>query len=161
MEIRAAAPEELEEILALYAGARRYMRAHGNPSQWGSTYPGRELVARDIRSGACRVCTEDGRLVGVFSFLPGPDPTYAVIEDGSWPDDSPYWVIHRIAVGAHQKGIASACFRWALERCGTLRIDTHADNLPMQKTLLKNGFVRCGIIHVENGSPRIAFQKKL
>ena len=159
MEIRRAEPEELEEILALYADARAYMRENGNPTQWGASYPGRELVERDIASGACHVCTEEGEILAVFSWLPGPDPTYAVIENGSWPDDGDYTVIHRIAVRAHRKGIASACFCWALARCRSLRIDTHADNLPMQRSLLKNGFSRCGIIHVEDGSPRIAFQK--
>ena len=159
MEIRRAEPEELEEILALYAEARDYMRAHGNPTQWGASYPGRALVERDIASGACHVCTEEGEILAVFSWLPGPDPTYAVIEDGSWADDGEYTVIHRIAVRAHRRGIASACFGWALARCRSLRIDTHADNLPMQRSLMKNGFSRCGVIHVENGSPRIAFQK--
>lgn len=28
----------------------------------------------------------------------------------------------------------------------------------MQHVLEKNGFVRCGIIHLENGDPRIAYQ---
>ena len=159
MEIRRAEPEETGEILTLYAEARAYMRENGNPTQWGSTYPDRKTVERDIAAGACRICTEAGKTVGVFSFFSGPDPTYAVIEDGQWLDDGDYAVIHRIAVRAHRKGIASACFDWAMARCRSLRIDTHADNLPMQRSLLKNGFVRCGIIHVADGSARIAFQR--
>ena len=39
-----------------------------------------------------------------------------------------------------------------------VRADTHKDNITMQNMLAKNGFVPCGIIHVENGSERIAYQ---
>jgi RimJ/RimL family protein N-acetyltransferase len=40
-----------------------------------------------------------------------------------------------------------------------LKIDTHRDNIPMQKVLKRNGFSECGIIYIENGDERIAFQK--
>ena len=40
-----------------------------------------------------------------------------------------------------------------------LRADTHADNKIMQHLLEKNGFTRCGVIHVADGSPRFAYQK--
>ena len=43
--------------------------------------------------------------------------------------------------------------------CGNLRIDTHEKNIPMQGCLAKNGFARCGIIYLEDGDPRIAYQK--
>ena len=46
-----------------------------------------------------------------------------------------------------------------LEHCESLRADTHADNKIMQYLLEKNGFARCGIIHVEDGTPRVAYQK--
>ena len=38
-----------------------------------------------------------------------------------------------------------------------IREDTHADNQIMQKLAEKNGFVKCGIIYVKNGTPRIAY----
>ena len=40
--------------------------------------------------------------------------------------------------------------------CG---VDTHADNKVMQHLLESEGFTRCGIIHVEDGTPRIAYQR--
>ncbi len=161
MEIRKARAWELDEVLRVYEDARAYMCAHGNATQWVNGYPQPELVSEDIRRGYCHVCVENGEILGVFSWIPGPDPTYSVIEDGAWLNDAPYTVIHRIAVRSHRRGIASACFAYAMERCGSLRIDTHADNLPMQRSLEKNGFTRCGIIHVEDGSARIAYQKNL
>ncbi|MEI3312611.1 MAG: GNAT family protein [Faecalibacterium prausnitzii] len=54
---------------------------------------------------------------------------------------------------------ASAVLDWSMEHCQSLRADTHADNKIMQHLLEKNGFTRCGIIHVADGSPRFAYQK--
>ena len=40
-----------------------------------------------------------------------------------------------------------------------MRADTHADNKVMQHLLESEGFTRCGIIHVADGTPRIAYQR--
>ncbi len=159
MEIRKAHMGDLARILEIYASARAYMRENGNPSQWKNNYPARELVEQDIADGICHVCVEDGVTVGVFVCFTGEDPTYRVIEDGAWLNDAPYAVIHRIATDAHCKGVASKCFAYGFSLCGNLKIDTHEDNIPMQRALAKNGFVRCGIIHLQNGEARIAYQK--
>jgi RimJ/RimL family protein N-acetyltransferase len=82
-----------------------------------------------------------------------------VITDGAWVNDKPYGVIHRIASAGYRKGIASFCMAHCFRLCGNLKIDTHKDNHPMQNALAKNGFVRCGIIYLQNGDERIAFQK--
>ena len=42
--------------------------------------------------------------------------------------------------------------------CDNLRIDTHENNSTMRHLVAKHGFVRCGIIHLADGSPRIAYQ---
>ena len=42
-----------------------------------------------------------------------------------------------------------------------LKIDTHRDNYPMQKSLKKNGFEYCGIIYLADGNERLAFQKSI
>ena len=39
-----------------------------------------------------------------------------------------------------------------------IRIDTHEDNIVMQKAIAKNGFHKCGIIYTDDGSPRIAYE---
>ena len=97
---------------------------------------------------------------GVFAFILGPDPTYRTITDGQWLNDTlPYGTIHRLASAGRQKGVATAVITWCLEHCESLRADTHADNKAMQHLLEKNGFTRCGIIRVEDGTPRIAYQR--
>ncbi len=100
-------------------------------------------------------------ILGVFCHRPGPEPNYARIEDGTWPDDKSYYVLHRIASAPGVHGFAAFAMDWCLQRHPVLRVDTHQDNRPMLHLLSKIGFVRCGIIHVENGTPRIAFQKEV
>ena len=43
----------------------------------------------------------------------------------------------------------------------SIRVDTHRDNLPMQRMLQKNGFIYCGIIYLADGKERFAFEKPL
>ncbi len=159
MEIRKARPEELPELLSMYARARTFMAEHGNPTQWGTTDPPDALIEQDVRQGKSYVCLQEGCIAAVFFFDEGPDPTYRVIENGAWLDEGPYSVVHRITSNGTVRGAAGFCLEWALSQCGSLRIDTHKDNLVMQNLLKKNGFSYCGIIHVENGSPRLAYQK--
>ena len=159
MQIRAARIEEIAQIMEIYARAREYMREQGNPTQWGENYPSEELVRRDIARGCCQVCVDEEGICGVFYFAVEDDPTYRKIFDGAWQSDAPYAVIHRIAVGKHGRGVAKACFDYAWAQHQNIRIDTHIDNLPMQRALAKNGFVQCGTIYLENGEDRIAYQK--
>lgn len=91
-------------------------------------------------------------------FFIGNEPTYDNIFDGNWLNNDEYGVIHRIAVVEPHKGIASFCIQWCLKICPNMRIDTHKNNIPMQKTILKNGFQYCGIIKKEDGSERLAYQ---
>lgn len=159
LTVRPARREDLERLMDIYAAARAFMAEHGNPRQWGDGYPARELVAEDIALGRSYVIQgPDGLAHAVFMFAPGPDPTYGVIEDGAWPDDAPYGVIHRIAGDGQVKGALAAAVAFARTRCDHIRMDTHKDNAVMQAALAKNGFVPCGIIHLENGDPRMAYQ---
>lgn len=150
---------QLPRIMEIYEQARAFMAQTGNPDQWGTAYPPEDMIRQDIDDGKCYVNVKDGEICAVFYFAVEADPTYGYI-DGAWLSDAPYGVIHRIAVGENGRGVAAECFRFAFERCGNLRIDTHEQNIPMQRCLAKNGFLRCGIIYLEDGDPRIAYQKE-
>ena len=135
------------------------MQKTGNGSQWGTTYPPVEQVEADIREGKSYVCEAEGILSGVFYFSEGPDPDYAKIYEGSWIGNENYHIMHRVAAPGRVKGAGSFCIRWCAKHSGwDLRIDTHRNNLPMQHVLEKNGFQRCGIIHLANGDERIAYE---
>lgn len=164
MYIRKSTPDDLPEILSIYAHARAFMKAHGNPDQWGDIWPPEDLIRRDISEGTGRVCIgDDGRICAVFYYNFGDhiDPCYDRIYDGAWRNDSPYGVVHRIASAGTQKGAGSFCILWGYEQSGRhLRMDTHGDNKVMQACLAGLGFVRCGTVYVaEDNAPRIAYEK--
>lgn len=161
MEIRKAAKDDRNRILELYTMARAFMRENGNPDQWGYSYPPEELVLQDITEGKSYVCVEEETVLAVFFYEQGIEPDYLEIYDGEWLNEEAYSVVHRIAAPTGRKGVASFCIRWCCENSpGNVRIDTHRDNIPMQNMLQKNGFVRCGIIYIKDGSERIAYQWK-
>ena len=72
------------------------MTSHGNPTQWGSTYPPKALLAQDIEDGNSYVCEEHGNIIATFYYKEGRDDTYTKIYNGQWLDESPYGVVHRI-----------------------------------------------------------------
>lgn len=159
MIIRRTTVDDLEGILIIYADARAFMTKQNNPDQWGEDYPSRELLETDIRLNRSYVCILDKQIVGTFCFEVGVDPTYLVIFEGEWLDDASYGVIHRIASARDTKGVASFCVDWCFNQTPNIRIDTHRNNSPMINFLEKKGYMRCGIIYIENGDERIAFHK--
>ena len=154
--VRKAIREDLPRIEEIYAYARKFMAENGNPNQWGNTTPVTSLLEDDITKGLLNVMTHEGIIHGVFYFYIGIDPTYGVIEDGAWISDTPYGTIHRIA-GDGSGGTLATAVAFAKEQINHIRIDTHEDNKIMQRAIAKQGFERCGIIHLANGSPRIAY----
>ena len=157
MEIRKAEFADLPRMMEIYADARDYMRLNGNPNQWVNGYPSEERIREDMAAEESWVCTEKGEILGVFCFFLHNDLTYERIYEGCWLNDEPYGVIHRIA------GMGGGVFEATLEYCTQqihhLRIDTHADNKPMQHVVEKAGFTRRGIIYVADGTPRIAYDR--
>ena len=159
MIIRKSTPCDLEQIDHLYSNAKAFMKNSGNPNQWKGDYPNRIDAAEDIENGIGFVCEENGEILAVFAFKNGIEPTYNEIYEGSWLNDEPYAFLHRIAVKYHGKGIADFCFEECFKTFPNIKIDTHRDNIPMQKVLKRNGFKYCGIIYLANGDERLAYQK--
>ncbi len=155
--VRHTAIRDLASVMALYDEARGRMRNSGNTAQWINGYPSKELITFDIANGNSYVVESDGFIAGVFTFIVGIEPTYKRIE-GSWLNENQYGTIHRIAANAAYKGIADAALAFCRRKGVDIRIDTHADNKPMLGWISKRGFTFCGIIHLEDGSPRKAFQ---
>lgn len=158
--IRKTEETDIDEMMKIYAYARTFMAENGNPHQWADAgYPAREVIEEDIAKERSYVCVKEDQIVGTFMYFEGIEPTYLELEEGEWRNEEPYGVVHRIASAEGTKGVASFCLTWAYEKCRNLRIDTHHDNTPMQGLLNKLGFYRCGIVHMEDGTERIAFQK--
>ncbi len=154
--IRPAQQADLDEIEMIYEHARQFMIQNGNPTQWNNGYPQRELLEADIRQGNLFVADDGKEIYGVFLFVIGEDPTYSYIEGGSWISDLTYGTVHRIA--SRKRGLFAEALDFCRSKCSHIRVDTHADNKPMQHLAEKHGFSRRGIIYVEDGTPRIAYE---
>lgn len=168
IEFRPAQMADVEKVLPLYEIARKYMRKNGNMGQWTGSYPNREAVEQDIKSQSSYLYEDEKGVACTFYLSFSGEPTYAVIDQGAWLNDAPYGVIHRLAVSDTHRGggFALSAFSWAEEQAKKrhiydLRVDTHQDNKPMQSLVQKAGFVYCGIIYLENGDERLAYQKSL
>ena len=160
MLIRSTTYADIDALLAIFAHARRQMVADGNPMQWGDGYPECEQIEEDIQRGVSYVIEYEGHICGTFVFILGDDPTYDVIDDGAWLNDTlPYGTIHRIASDGTTQDIFRTALEWCTALCSNIRIDTHADNSRMIHLIEKEGFIRCGIIYTRNHSPRIAYQR--
>jgi hypothetical protein len=162
--IRKATYDDVPELMEVFRNARGIMRASGNLHQWNDSYPSEEIVREDISRGVCYVLCEgslhpSGNILATMAFIPGPDPTYAQIHDGQWLDDSPYHVIHRIAVREPGHNAAGRLLKWAFTQTDNIRIDTHKDNVIMHHILRKYSFTHCGVIYLLSGDPREAYQR--
>lgn len=132
IQIRPSQLSDLDRLMEIFDHARKFMASVGNGNQWINGYPQRELIAKEITDGHCYACEDEhGKIVGTFCFVPSPDPFYSIIED-----------------------IANAF----VTSVGSDTVN-HIIGIIMQKLLTRNGFIRCGIVHVSNGTARIAYQK--
>jgi len=111
---------------------------------------------------------KDDNVVGTVVVSFDKDKNYEYIYNGGWVSDDKYAVIHRMAVDSNYKGIglSSVIIKNIEKLClgkgmHSIRIDTHKENISMQRLLQKNEFKYCGIIYLEDKSKRIAFEKTL
>ena len=160
MKIRKSTINDLEDILKIYAIARKYMKETGNPNQWKDDRPRKEDIIADINNGNHYIVYDEDGINGAFSFIIGDDPTYSYIEGGNWLNDDKYGTLHKVASAQTKRDILSFILSYCSNLIDNIRIDTHEDNKIMQHLILKNGFTKCGIIYLLDGEPRIAYQKK-
>lgn len=159
LQIKRAQMDDLTRILEIYAYARNFMKQSGNASQWKDDFPPEIVLVNDIRNENLYVIKEEKTIHAVFAFLIGEEPTYSSIEQGEWLSDTEYGTLHRIAGDGRIHGIFDRIVAFCNQKMSHLRIDTHRDNKVMQHLICKNGFQECGIIHVADGSQRIAYEK--
>lgn len=159
MKIRKAYIKDLEDIMKVFEIAKEFMKNNGNPTQWINGYPTRQIILDDINSENFYVIQKNNKIIAVFAFIIGEDINYKTII-GNWLNNEEYGTIHRIASDFSQKGVFQKVFQFCLTKIDNIKCDTHKNNLPMQNVLKKYGFKKCGIIYLQNGKERIAFQYK-
>ncbi|MBE6693823.1 MAG: GNAT family N-acetyltransferase [Ruminococcaceae bacterium] len=170
MDIRKTTAAELCSLMNIFDEARETIRALGI-NQWQNGYPSESVVLEDIALGRSYVVDVDGEIVGTFVLMENGEPTYDKIYDGHWKtgdENQSYVAMHRVAIAVKKRGsgISSAMVGYAESHarrlgCESLRIDTHEGNVVMRRMLEKHGFEYCGIIYLQSGDPRVAYERVL
>lgn len=167
LELRKGRAEDAAAVGRLFEEARAALKGAGI-DQWQDGYPNEEDARADIEAGVGYVIEEAGQVLAYACLAFGREPTYDVIFEGAWQGEGEYGFLHRAAVAGEAKGrgLAGMLFdelkRQAKERgVGIIRGDTHRDNLPMQRVMAKSGLEYRGVIYVEDGSQRLAFEALL
>lgn len=170
MNIRQSKAADLDALMSLFAEARGTIAALGI-DQWQDGYPSEAVITRDIQQGQSYCIEADGQICATFALIDDGEPTYDCIYDGAWltgDGKGHYLAIHRvaIAVAMRGRGIATALLEYAADfarqhQMTSLRIDTHRGNVVMRRMLEKNGFTYCGIIYLESGAERVAYEKRI
>ncbi len=165
--IRPATHNDIKSIMWLIQQAQQLFAAN-NIDQWQDNYPNTHIIQEDIDNGHSHVIEDDkGQLLATAMISFDGEPTYKHI-NGEWLSDkeATYAVVHRIAVHPNYKrqGVARFILSWVYkrleqEKAQSFRIDTHRQNTAMQNLLKSMNFQYCGIIYLEDGAERLAYEK--
>lgn len=165
MKFRKSNEEDIKSIMNIINQAQAWFKDQ-RIDQWQNNYPNIETIINDINNSYGYVLLKNNIVIGTAAVSFDGEKTYNSIYNGKWISNDDYAVIHRIAVDSNYKGLglASVLFKYIEELCldkgiHSIKVDTHEENMPMQKLLYKNGFQYCGIIYLEDKSKRIAFEK--
>lgn len=153
---RLAEQKDVPVIMKILQAAIAFLKTSGS-TQWQSGYPNQDTVERDLRQGVAYVLVVDGQIAGYAAAIAGQDQHYAKI-NGAWNNDEDVYVaIHRLALGNEYRGQHLATrFLSALisikysQGIHNFRVDTFRKNLPMQHLATENGFVKRGIVQVDD-----------
>ncbi|MFV0480322.1 MAG: GNAT family N-acetyltransferase [Anaerorhabdus sp.] len=166
MDVQKTKREDVKALMNIINQAKDYLKRMGI-DQWQNGYPNEETISSDIEQGVSYVVQENDIIVGAMALIFQDEKTYRSI-DGKWLSDGDYGVVHRLVIKEQLKGkgIADKLLDEAVTQARNqgiefLRIDTHRDNLSMQRWINKNNFVFCGIIQLEDGALRNAYEKKV
>ena len=167
MQFRKSNEADVNSIMDIIKQAQDYLGEQGI-DQWQDNYPNSEIINNDINNKNSYVLLKDNTVVGTVAVVFDRDKSYEKIYEGKWLSDDEYAAIHRIAIGSESKGLGLAsvilenieeiCFSRGIH---SIKVDTHEENLSMQKFLMKNGFQYCGIVYLDDKIKRIAFEKMI
>lgn len=160
---------DLNSIMQIINYAQEYFKGKGI-DQWQNGYPNVAVIERDIDAGESYVvCNAMGEVLATAMLSFAGEPTYKIIK-GEWitEENAKYAVVHRIAVDPKYKGkgIATFILQKAIEispqyNAKSIRIDTHKENKAMLSVVKRMNFKYCGIIYLEDGQERLAYEKTI
>lgn len=148
---------ELDELVVLAKAVKKAMLSEGL-QQWIGDYPNYDVFLKDYEKHGLYGYYLDDRLIAAIAILPENDLAYQEVK---WDSDKAL-VIHRIMVNPlfQKMGIAKKLFDYAIGMVKDLdyqaiKIDTHPDNIKMQKLVESYSFVYRGYLSSIN---RLAYE---
>lgn len=167
MEFRKAIYQDIENIMQIIEHGQEYLKNQG-VNQWQNNYPNREVIAKDIEQGYSYLVEMDSTIIATVAISFDGEITYDKIFQGEWLSNDEYCVIHRMAIHKSRRGtgISSYLMSSIEDLCkerniNSIKVDTHRKNEPMQTYLKKNVFKYCGVIYLQSGEERLAYEKVL
>ena len=150
MNIELVILDDLNKLMDIYDLARVRMVNEGNLTQWDNREVFKTEIIDYINKKILHKVIENDEIVGHFAFIYEIEHAYDVI-NGKWLNQDKYITIHKIASKYNNKGIGGFIIKYVIDRCKkegiyNIKIDTHKNNLSMNKFLTNKGFINCGVI---------------
>lgn len=156
---------DIKQVMEIIEQGKSYLKSNG-VDQWQNGYPNEAVIREDIGNGYGYVLADERNVVGTVALSFDGEPWYDDIQDGQWLTNGRFLVIHRLAVSRTARGtaLASELIKHAEKLClergvRSIKIDTHEDNIVMQRFVKKNGFKYCGTVILGSEGKRLAFEK--
>ena len=165
MEFRKANLEDIDLIVQMYNDGSESLKRDGVDQWQGVNKPGRMELMEIINEV---YVLDDNGAVSTARIMEY-DNQYDNIYEGKWINETKnYYSVHRVATleSGKRRGYAKIMLDEieALAKKNnimSIKIDTHKDNKKMHSFLEKKGYKYCGIIILNNGDKRDAFEKIL
>lgn len=165
--LRKTTPEDVNQVMEIIEQGKAYLKSSG-VDQWQNGYPNEAVIQADIVNEYGYVLECEGDVVGTAALSFDGEPWYDDIREGKWLSNDDFLVIHRLAVSQNVRGtdVASLMIKQCEKLCAergvhSIKIDTHEENMIMQKFVKKNGFKYCGTVILGSEGKRLAFEKVL
>lgn len=165
MEFRKSTKKDIKEIMDIIKQAQSYFKIQGI-NQWQNGYPNEEVINIDVNKGHSYVLLKENKIVATVAISFDGEKNYDTIYEGAWLTNDTYGVIHRIAVSNNYKslGLSHKIIKYTEKLCkdnniNSIKVDTHIENMVMQNLLKRNDFKYCGVIYLDDGDKRVAFEK--
>jgi len=163
--LRKTTMNDIPTVMEIIEQGKAYLKSNGI-DQWQNGYPNEDVIKEDITNGYGYVLESADKVIGTVALSFDGEPWYDDITDGEWLTNGEFLVIHRLAVSPDVRGtnVASEVIKQAEQLCAqhgvnSIKIDTHEDNIIMQKFVKKNGFGYCGMVILGSEGERLAFEK--
>ena len=147
--------DDIQRIMKITNDAKNLLKQNGS-LQWQQGYPNEETFISDINNKSLYGIYENNNLMAYGAYILGKDINYVEI-DGKWdiPANEKDLAIHRVAVDSscHGKKYGVKILKYGIIYaqklgCITVKVDTHKNNIPMQKCINNSGFVYKGIVKI-------------